>query len=355
MKKKVLSRKRTSLTNSDIAELLAKEAESASPPLDRALRRAARRAFLWPEEATAIVNSRRALTGLSGIGPYLAKIIKQWIEWPPLVSKIPPIRENFLTLTDARAVLAKNSDLGRRVKDDLQIHSTWSDGTASIEEMAEAACGRSYEYIAITDHAKGLKIAGGIDEIALQQQSNEIEAINQKLKASGRSLHILRSIELNLNPRGAGDMDESSLAQLDIVLGCFHSSLRKTEDQTDRYLAALRNRTIQILGLPRGRIYNYRFGLHADWPRVFSLAAKLDKAVEIDCYPDRQDLSFDLLSIAKAEDCRISLGTDAHGPSQLAFLEFGLASATLAEISPERVINTMTGKELLRWAKSVRG
>jgi hypothetical protein len=84
-----------------------------------------------------------------------------------------------------------------------------------------------------------------------------------------------------------------------VVLGCFHSAPRRKEDQTDRYLAALRNPAIQILGHPRGRIYNFRLGLKADWPRVFAVAAKLDKAVEIDAYPDRQDLSIDLVRLPK--------------------------------------------------------
>src|SRR5437764_3380833 len=96
-------------------------------------------------------------------------------------------------------------------------------------------------------------------------------------------------------------MDEKSLARLDIVLGCFHSALRKTEDQTERYLAALRNPAIQILGHPRGRIYNYRIGLSADWPRVFHEAAARNKAVEIDAYPDRQDLDVDLVALARQE------------------------------------------------------
>src|SRR3954449_1703641 len=90
------------------------------------------------------------------------------------------------------------------------------------------------------------------------------------------------------------------------------SASRKSEDQTERYLAALKNPDIQILGHPRGRIYNFRLGLTADWKKVFGLAAKLDKAVEIDGYPDRQDLSMDLLRIAKKAGCKISLGTDRY-------------------------------------------
>lgn len=96
---------------------------------------------------------------------------------------------------------------------------------------------------------------------------------------------------MNLNPRGEGDMDSRALRQLDLVLGSFHSALRTKEDQTSRYLTALRNRDVHILGHPRGRIYNFRLGLAADWAGVFAEAARLDKAVEIDSYPDRQDLN----------------------------------------------------------------
>jgi DNA polymerase (family X) len=125
------------------------------------------------------------------------------------------------------------------------------------------------------------------------------------------------------------------------VLGWFHSSLRKKGDQTERHVAALRNPTIQILGHPRGRIYNFRLGLSADWARVFAVAAELDKAVEIDSYPDRQDMSIDLIRLARKAGCRISIGTDSHHPSQLEFIEFGLAAALKAKIDPGLILNFM--------------
>ena len=114
------------------------------------------------------------------------------------------------------------------------------------------------------------------------------------------------------------------------MLGAFHSALRKTEDQTERYINALNLRGLHILGHPRGRIYNFRLGLQADWLKVFERAAKLGKAVEIDCYPDRQDLDVERLKLARKAGVRISLGTDSHHPWQLDFIQFGMAAAVLA-------------------------
>ena len=220
--------------------------------------------------------------------------------------------------------------------------------------MADAAKERSYEYIAITDHSKGLKIAGGIDEHASRRQGTEIAKVNVALSKSTAHLTVLRSIEMNLNPRGEGDMSPDSLRSLDLVLGSFHSALRTTDDQTERYLAALRNPQIQILGHPRGRIYNFRIGLKADWPRVFAEAVRLHKALEIDCYPDRQDLNLSLLKIVRREGARISLGTDAHHPWQLEFIELGLAAALKAKIPAERIINFMSISQLKQWVASLR-
>jgi histidinol phosphatase-like PHP family hydrolase len=342
------------LTNSQVAELLAMAGDDANPPLSRAYRRASRKTLLWEEEAAYLHQEGRSLTELPGIGPYLEKIIRRWIEFSLIVASPPATRENFFTLTQVRSILGGNAHWSQRVKGDLQMHSVWSDGSSSIQEMAEAGEARGYEYIAITDHSKGLKIAGGIDEKQLVQQADEIAIVNESPRTTGRTIRVLRSVEVNLNPRGEVDMDLASLARLDIVLGCFHSALRKKEDQTERYVSALRNPAIHILGHPRGRVYNFRAGLSADWAKVFSVTAELDKAIEIDAYPDRQDLSLDLLGLARKAGCRISLGTDAHGASQLRFIEFGLASALKAKIDPGRILNFMGSHELLNWATNVK-
>jgi histidinol phosphatase-like PHP family hydrolase len=342
------------LSNAAIAELLAVAAESAKMPLQKALRRASRKAFMWPEEAAALLQQGRTLTELPAVGPTLDRIIRGWLENPPDVPPPPAIRQHFLTATETRNTLAQNPHWQSALKGDLQMHTVWSDGAGSIEDMARAAVDRGYEFIAITDHSRGLKIAGGINEEQLEKQGTEINAVNAKLRTEGHRLQVLRSIELNIDPRGGGDMDSQGLRTLDLVLGCFHSALRKKEEQTERYIAALRNPDVHILGHPRGRIYNYRLGLDADWQRVFGVAAELDKAVEIDGYPDRQDLSLDLLKLAKKAGCRISLGTDSHDPLQLRFMDYSLAAAVRAGIDRGRILNFMSADELRAWAQSLR-
>ncbi|MEY2481789.1 MAG: putative hydrolase [Verrucomicrobiota bacterium] len=340
-------------SNSDLAELMARKAETSSGILVRAFRRAARSAFLWPERAADLHAAGRPLAELHGVGPFIARQLREWIEKPSQEREtVPAIRRDFLTRADARIILAKDPNWAGLLRGDLQMHTRWSDGSAGVLEMARAAEQRGYEYVAVTDHSKGLKIAGGIDEESLAQQALEIREANVAMRDSG--VTVLRSIEMNLNPRGEGDMDPKALARLDLVLGAFHSALRKKEDQTERYLAALRNPDIQILGHPRGRIYNYRIGLKADWPRVFAEAARLDKAVEIDSYPDRQDLNVALLKIARKAGVRISLGTDSHHAHQLEFIELGLAAALKAKIPSDRIVNFMDLKNLKRWVKAVR-
>ena len=342
------------LSNADIAEFLAREAETQEGIRRRAFKKAARNAFLWPEQARDILESGRSLTDLKGVGPFIAKRLHEWLEKPSRKIQPPPLRRDFITLADAYSLLATKPLWSKQLRGDLQMHTHWSDGSASIAEMATAAAQRGYDYIAITDHSKGLKIAGGIDEAALDKQAAEIAKVNQTTHAAGGTPAVLRSIEMNLNPRGQGDMEAKALRRLDLVLGSFHSSLRTKEDQTERYLAALRNPEVHILGHPRGRIYNYRAGLTADWPRVFAEAARLDKAVEIDSYPDRQDLNLSLLKLVRQEGACVSLGTDAHHAWQFGFIDLGLAAALQARIPADRIINFLPLSDLERWVKTLR-
>lgn len=339
-----------SLSNLQLAELLARAAEGLEGNKAKASRRAARASLFWLEEVGDVAAAGRPLTELGAVGPWLSNVITAWLEDPPELIPDPPLlRTGFNTIARARRLLEEHEDYASRLRGDLQMHSVDSDGGGTIEEMASEARDRGYDYIAITDHSVGLKIAGGMSEEAFHQQHRGISTLNKALARESSKLKVLRGIELNISPDGSGDMPPESLLSMDIVLGSFHSKLRLKEDQTERYLAALRNPAVHVLGHPRGRVYNFRAGLSADWPRVFAEAAALDKAVEVDSYPDRQDLDLDLLSLAVREGCRISLGTDAHSPWQLYFIDIGLAACIEAGVAPERVLNFMPADALLDW------
>jgi histidinol phosphatase-like PHP family hydrolase len=191
-----------------------------------------------------------------------------------------------------------------------------------------------------------------MDEDALVRQGEEIDRLNDEL--CGKRFRVLRAVETNLSPDGHSDLDPSFLARFDFVLGAFHSRLRVTDDQTERYLAALKGSRFDVLAHPRGRIYDFRLGLRADWARVFECARNLDRAVEVDGYPDRQDLDGELLCLARETGVRISLGSDAHAPEQLEFLDYGIAAALEAGIPKERIVNYMTADELVAWTAARR-
>jgi histidinol phosphatase-like PHP family hydrolase len=190
-----------------------------------------------------------------------------------------------------------------------------------------------------------------MDEVRLAQEIADIDAVNAERQARGERLRLLRSLEMNLSPEGDGDMEPDALAALDLVLGAFHSKLRLTEDQTERYLAAVRNPQVHVLAHPRCRMWNRRLGLEADWPRVFEAAVEANTALEIDAHLARQDLNVELLEVAREARCWISIGTDAHHPDELRQLEYGLAAAGLAGIPQDRILNFLSVDDLLEWAR----
>jgi histidinol phosphatase-like PHP family hydrolase len=345
-----------SLTNSELSELLALAAEEAEGHRARALHRASRAAMLWPKEAASVAATGRELTTLASVGPWIAHLLSDWLDHPPEVPEPPEVRCGFLTRAKARATIAAHPGWTDGLLADLQMHSTHSDGADSMLEMLEASKVLGHRYVAFTDHSKGLPIARGMDEVRLRAQGAELRDVNLMIAGDGgrREIVGLHGIEMNLSPLGAGDMDPDALAELDLVLAAFHSKLRVTEDQTERYLAALRDPDVQVLAHPRGRKYGRRLGLTADWPRVFALAADLDKAVEIDAHPERQDLDVARLRLAREAGVRISIGTDAHATEELRFQEFGVAAAILADIPRDRILNFLPVEGLRAWVAGVR-
>ena len=340
-----------SLSNGAISELLARRADETDDYRRRAYQRAARAALMWPEEVSTLVEEGRSLTDLYGLGPRLAARVGEWLGDPPPVPESAPEREDFLTVAEARSVL-DSAPGWRPPRGDLQMHTVHSDGKASIREMAETAADLGYEYVAITDHSKGLRVPRGLDERGFAAQAQEIQRVNDELLAEGRRLRVMRSMEMNLGLEGEGDMDESVFEGFDLVLGSFHTLLRSPDDQTDRYLAALRNPRVHVIGHPRGRKFNTRTGLKADWERILQAAASSGKALEINSHPDRQDLNVRLLEEAGG-DHLFSIGTDAHSPTELGFIELALAAAIKAGIAKERIINFWSADQIVEWAGGV--
>jgi DNA polymerase (family 10) len=258
----------------------------------------------------------------------------------------PAVREGFLSWAEA-AALAPRFD--GTVRGDLQAHTLWSDGHSTTDEMLAAAATRGYEYLLITDHSQGLEIAHGLTPERFIEQWHEFAQLDGQ-----HAVALLRGIEMNIDEEGAGDMPEETLGELDVILGAFHSALRRKEDKTDRYLAALRNPWVDVLAHPRCRMYGGRVGLHADWPRVFAEAERLDKAIEVDGYPARQDVDVELLRCAVESGCRISFGSDAHDVVDLPYMTFSLGIAAAAAVPADRVINCLPADELRAWAAGHR-
>ena len=341
-----------SLSNEQIAELLALAAEDHEENKQKAARRASRKAYTWPEEAAEMVKAGKSLKVLAGVGPWVSRLILDWLEDPPDVPEPPPLRDGFMTMAEAKRTLREAPEFRDALRGDLQMHTTYSDGRVSVKEMALEAIALGHEYIAITDHTKGLKIAGGMNEEVLATQLAEIDAINDEMAAGGATFRILKAVEMNISPDGSGDMEPEALDELDLVLGSFHSKLRLKDDQTERYIGNLHNPHVHVIGHPRCRIYNFRVGLTADWRTVFEEAAELDKAVEINSFPDRQDLNVELLKLVAKAGCRVSIGTDAHTPAEMHYIDIACAAATKAGIDRDQVINFMPYDELLEWTAS---
>jgi histidinol phosphatase-like PHP family hydrolase len=344
-----------SLSNGDIAELLARAAETEEGHRVRALRRASSAAMFWPEEASDVIASGRALTELRSVGPWVERLLVGWLEAPPEDLRRPELRAGFLTLSEARRTIDEDPDWTHGLRSDLQMHTTYSDGKATILEMLDAARSLGHGHVAITDHSQGLPIANGMDEARVRVQAEELRDANEAAAADGSApVTGLHGIEMNLSPDGEGDMDPTLLGELDIVLGAFHSKLRLKEDQTERYLAAVANPDVQVLAHPRGRMFGRRLGLTADWPRVFAAAAERGKALEADAHPERQDLDAARLEIARDAGAWISIDTDAHATNELAFQEFGVAAAILARFPRERVLNFLSVDALREWVADSR-
>ncbi len=261
---------------------------------------------------------------------------------------IPPeLREDRGEVQAAReGALPERIEAGQIVSS-LHNHSTWSDGKASIEGMARAAMERGLKVLAISDHSSGLGVTQGVDAEALARQREEIDALQAEL---GEGIRLLQGVEVEIKADGSLDLDDETLAGLDIVVASMHVSLRQDREQvTRRMLAAIGNPNVDIIGHPTGRLLGKREPADLDMDAIFEAAAEAGLALELNANPRRLDLSDVYLRRAARMGIPISINTDAHRPEHFDFLEYGLATARRGWVEPESVINCWTAERLLEW------
>lgn len=237
------------------------------------------------------------------------------------------------------------------LKGDLQVHSTWSDGSGSIAEMAEAARALGHQYIAITDHSPSLRIAGGVNVVELKKQWREIDALNKKFK----DFTILKGAEVDILKNGRLDYPDQILKKLDIVLAGIHSHFHLSmQAQTERIIKAMNNPWVDVIAHPTGRIIGKREGYEVDVARLIKAAQQTGTLLEIDAYPERLDLADVHIREAVENRVRLVINTDAHHIQHLEYLEYGIAQARRGWAGKQDIVNTLPLDELKKRLKRNR-
>ncbi len=223
------------------------------------------------------------------------------------------------------------------IRGDLQMHSTDSDGRASLEAMAEAAEAMGYEYIAITDHGPMLRMVQGLDDAGFRRQRKRIDKLNAKL----RKLTVLAGAEVDIHPDGTLDLKDETLAALDIVFVALHAKLDlEPGKQTERVLKALSHPHVDVFAHPTGRLINGRRGARFDFDRAVKAAVDHGVMLEVDAQPERLDLDDVSVRAAISAGARIIIDTDAHAPAELRFMRWGVDQARRGWAEKGDVANT---------------
>jgi DNA polymerase (family X) len=234
------------------------------------------------------------------------------------------------------------------MRGDLHVHSDWTDGTASIEAMAEAARALGYAYIALTDHSRRVAMAHGLDPARVSRQIKEIDRINGRLSG----ITVLKGIEVDILKDGELDLPDATLAKLDVVVASVHSFFDlPREAETERIIRAIQNRHVSIIGHPSGRLIGSRAPYEIDMERVIAAARDLGCCLEINAQPDRLDLSDIHAHAAKAAGVRLAISTDAHSVAGFRNMRFGIDQARRAWLTADDVINTRPLSGLRRLLK----
>jgi DNA polymerase (family 10) len=237
------------------------------------------------------------------------------------------------------------------IRGDFHAHTSATDGSATIAEMARAAQGRGYEFLCITDHSQSTAIANGQSPQRLAKQIGQIHKINAKLKG----ITLLAGAEVDILADGALDFEDTLLADLDYVVASIHSALGSPRERvTRRTLRAMDNPYVTCIGHPTGRVLGHREAMDLDMPAVIAHAARTGTALEVNADPSRLDLKDVHCKMAVEAGVRLALGTDAHSTGSLAFMAFGVATAARGWATKADVMNTLPLSKLRSWLKAKR-
>ena len=326
-------------------------------------KRAAKAVFRLDRHVTPLIEAN-TFKAVPGIGPTTDRIAREMIDdgtsafvedairaagKEEAIAKLRAFRQHFISRATMEEVLARRGGPSRsRYRGDFQMHSVWSDGSETLESVAEACLARGYQCAGMTDHSYGLPIAGGMSMAQVAEQHAAIDALNRSYKGRFR---MFKGIETNIRTDGTVDMEPEELRLFEFVVASPHSVLRKTVDQTPRMVGAVSQPGVCILGHPQGRRFNVRPGVAAEWDQVFAVAAKREVAIEIDGSWDRQDVHYELAARALEHGCLFALDSDAHSNPELNFVDIAIAHAKLAGIPQERIVNYWSEKKFLDWAR----
>lgn len=261
---------------------------------------------------------------------------------------IPPeLREDRGEIDAAIAGKLPKLVEAKDIKGDFHIHSKYSDGLPSIDEIAKTVAEYNYEYAAICDHSQSLKVAGGLSRAEVYKKLKEIEKVNKKSK-----VRLLMGTEVEIDSRGKIDYPESILKEFDVIIAAIHIGFKQTSGQlTKRIVRACKNKYVNIIAHPTGRLWGVRESYDIDMDEICKAACDNQVALEINCCPQRLDLSDINVMHAKSRGVKFSLGTDAHQLEQLRTMEFGLSVARRGWLTKDDIINSLPLSKLFKWLK----
>jgi DNA polymerase (family 10) len=269
------------------------------------------------------------------------------LDWIP-----PELRENNGEIELAEAHALPKLVEQRDIRGDLHMHTTATDGRATLEEMAEAARALGYEYIAITDHSKAIAMAFGLDETRVVDFARTVRKVNE---SGDLGIRIFAGLECDIMKDGSMDIAWDALAELDIVIGSVHSHMNlEPEAMTERMLRALECPHLTAIGHPTGRLLLHRDPFTFDFDKVISEAVRRGVWLEVNASPERLDLNATRIRAAKAKGAKFLVSTDEHHPSHLLNMRYGILTARRGGLGPEDILNTSSAEQFAEAMKSRR-